>query len=287
MELVADDYFAATIPAAHVEAPGLAIFVEAVGADGHAVAVLGRSDAPMDADVRPAEIVAPPSELRASARVSTDYADYNRLRGDDYAWQTEGEFGLRLGDEGARALRSGFGVYRGRGGSVDELDEQGAAPREVGLTYGYLEGELAPTTAFAILPRGVVGLGDDGVAVGAQLLFRIGSDLGTNLLLGGEALGTVGIRGIAQLELAVFEDVPILFRTEVTNQPAGSAPSREDLAVGDAPRSLEGADVGARGIAEIGYRLTPELVVRARGSFQGRTIEHAGPGFGGGVSYTW
>ena len=39
--------------------------------------------------------------------------------------------------------------------------------------------------------------------------------------------------------------------------------------------------------AQVGYRLLPGFVVSARGSFQGRTIQHAGPGFGGGASYTW
>jgi len=31
----------------------------------------------------------------------------------------------------------------------------------------------------------------------------------------------------------------------------------------------------------------PDLVISARGSYQGRTINHAGPGFGGAVTYQW
>ena len=97
-----------------------------------------------------------------------------------------------------------------------------------------------------------------------------------------EALGGIGVRSIAQLELAAFARVPILFRTEVTNQPAGEG----DHALGEGV-ATQGTDLGARGIAEVGYELVDGLVVRGRGSFQGRTINHAGPGFGGGVGYTW
>ncbi len=281
------DYWAVDIPATEVEGPRLDWFVEAVADDGRARAVLGDATRPMVVDVRPLPVAEVPSTVLASVKIWTDYADYNRLKGNDWAWQTEGEFGLRLGDEGVRAVRSGFGVLRGEGGSVEDLDQLGLAPREVGLTYGYLEGEFAPTRFFSVLPRLVIGLGDDGVAGGGQLLFRIGHDRETNLMLGGEALGTVGVRGIAQLELAVFERFPIMFRTEVTNQPAGADPSTNDEFDPDTTHSLSGSDVGGRGIAQLGFRIVDELVVSARGSFQGRTIEHAGPGFGGGVSYTW
>lgn len=281
-------YFTVAIPGEEIELPALELFVEATDSLGRAVAVLGSSDLPTVVAVRPVYAEEAPRDFLATVKIATDYADYNRLRGNDYAWQTEGEFGLRIDDTGVRALRSGFGVYRGKGGGVDELDRQGREPREVGLTYGYLEGEFAPVHAFSLIPRVIVGLGDDGVTGGAQMLFRIGNDLETNLVLGGEVLGGVGVRGIAQLELATFERVPILLRTEVTNQPAGAGGGSGRIGPDGEPFfAQEGSDVGARGIAEVGYRLVDQLVVRVRGSFQGRTIQHAGPGFGGGVSYSW
>jgi hypothetical protein len=46
-------------------------------------------------------------------------------------------------------------------------------------------------------------------------------------------------------------------------------------------------ELGARGIAQVGYRFVPELTVAVRGSIQGRTIKHAGPGGGVAVGYTW
>jgi hypothetical protein len=96
-------------------------------------------------------------------------------------------------------------------------------------------------------------------------------------------LGSIGLRGITQLELNTFERVPIVLRTEVTNQPAGSSAS-SDPALGAAS---EQGEVGARIIAQVGYRATPALTLAIRGSYQGRTINHAGPGLGGAVSYQW
>jgi hypothetical protein len=212
----------------------------------------------------------------------SDFADYNRMRGNDHVLQTEGSFGVRLGDTGIRAVRLGFGVYRGVGGSIDDLDKRMLDPRHVGLTYGYLETEIGIVSAFSILARGSVGLLDSGISGGGQAGIRIGSDLKTNLVIGAELLGGVGARGYAQLELASFERFPILLRTEVTNQPAGTTP--EEAA---ASTSGGAGQIGGRGIVQLGYKILPELVVSVRGSFQGRTIQHAGPGFGGAVSFVW
>jgi hypothetical protein len=129
----------------------------------------------------------------------------------------------------------------------------------------------------------LVGLERDGLTGGFLGFVRLGNDLETNLLLGAEVLGTIGIRGITQLELATFPRFPILLRTEVTNQPAGS-PSGDST---PPTTSHEQGDVGGRAIAQLGYRVLPTLTLAVRGSYQGRTINHAGPGVGGGVTYTW
>jgi len=200
-------------------------------------------------------------------------------------WQTEGSVGMRFQDTGLRAARTGFGVYRGIGGSLAELDEQKLSGRRVGLTYGYLEGEFGLSYFTSIIGRMVIGLEDDGVNGGAQALLRIGNDRDTNLTIGGEVLGGIGLRGITELQLATFPRVPILFRTEVTNQPAGVGSGVTSL--GDKTVAVDQGEVGARAIAQVGYRFLPDLVIAVRGSYQGRTINHAGPGFGGAVSYQW
>jgi hypothetical protein len=232
----------------------------------------------------------PKPALRAPATVtvSTDYADWNNLKGNDVVWQTEGSVGMRFQDEGVRAARMGFGVYRGIGGSLDELDQQKLSGRRVGLTYGYLEGEFGLSHFTSIIGRLVIGLEDDGVNGGAQALLRIGNDRETNLTIGGEALGGIGLRGITELQLATFPRVPISFRTEVTNQPAGVSTGRPSASpIGTVAVAQQEGEVGARAIAQVGYRFLPDLVIAVRGSYQGRTINHAGPGFGGAVTYQW
>ena len=270
------------VPKEKLQPPEIEYFIEATSAKGDAIPVVGGPEAPKHADVLPMPKIGPPRKVGASATLLTDYADYNRLRGNDWAWQTEGIFGLRYDDVGVRALRTGFGVYRGQGGSLRDLDVDGKKGRAIGLTYGYLETEVGFHRLFSLIGRMAIGLQDSGVSGGGQLIFRIGSDLDTNLLLGGELLYGIGLRGFTQLELNTIKKVPILVRTEVTNQPAGSAKG------GVAETESAGAsEVGVRAIVQAGYRFTPELVISARVSFQGRTIDHAGPGFGGAVGYTW
>ncbi len=292
MKFAGHGYWVVQVPAQRMRAPALEMFIEATDASGKAVPVVGQANDPQRVTVEPIPTATPPLRPEATASIWTDYADYNRMKGNDRVWQTEGFVGMRFNEEGVRALRTGFGVFRGVGGSLEELDEQGKGGRKVGLTYGYLEGEYAFSSFTALVVRGVVGLRDDGIAGGAQGLIRLGSDKKTNLMLGGEVLGGIGLRGITQLELKTFDRVPILFRTEVTNQPAGSSVSEEDVRP-NTPNALpqdtstQQGEIGARAIVQVGYEVVPGLVVAGRGSYQGRTIKHAGPGFGGAVTYTW
>lgn len=277
-------FWAGLVPPAKLAPPVLEYFIEATSDRGNAVPVVGGPGIPKVVDVLPIPKIGPPRSVGASAMILTDYADYNRLLGNDWSWQTEGIFGLRYDDVGVRALRTGFGVYRGRGGSLKDLDVLNLAGRPIGLTYGYLELEVGAHRLFSILGRAAIGLQDGGVTGGGQVIFRIGSDRDTNLLLGGELLGRVGLRGFTQLELNTIKKVPILIRTEVTNQPAGTAVGSYGT---DDTVSRGANEIGVRTILQAGYRFTPEFVASLRVSFQGRTIDHAGPGFGGAVGYSW
>jgi hypothetical protein len=285
MTAAGDGYFVATIPGERIKAPALEYFIEAVKPNGKTLGVAGSAETPQKLQVVDAPQPTPPPRHDSVANISTDYANWNLKKRNDYVLQTEGFVGMRFRDIGLRAGRTGFGVYRGRGGSLEDLDEKGLEGRDVGLTYGYLEAEAGVTHFVGLIARGVIGLQRTGVAGGVQFHVRLGNDLGTNLTLGGEVLGTVGLRGITQLELATFPRFPILLRTEVTNQPAGSP--GHGRAGGGPGASSERGDIGARGIAQIGFRILPTLAVAARASYQGRTIHHAGPGAGGGVTYTW
>jgi len=292
MQPAGDGYFTVHVPAERVRPSRLEYFIEATTPSGKAVEVVATAESPYRLRIDPLPAPKPPERHDAVVSISSDYADWNNFKGNDKVWQTEGFVGMRLGDQGIRAVRTGFGVFRGVGGSLRELDQLKLDGRAVGLTYGYLEGEFGVSHFTGIIARLVVGLEDNGVSGGAQALLRLGNDRETNLQIGGEVLGSVGLRGITQLELNSFEKVPVLFRTEVTNQPAGVSRRGEQVRP-DNPSSAQDAtshdqgEVGARAIAQVGYRILPTLVVAVRGSYQGRTINHAGPGFGGAVSYQW
>ncbi len=263
-------YWAATLPADVAEGSRLEYFVEGVPKSGPPVAVVGTASTPKDTPIDARPLVGKEPGTLATLALSSEIASFNLRRANDYVFQTEGTFGWRLRDTGVRAVRSGFGVIRGKGGSLVDLDQLDRPPRDVGLTYGWIETELATSGTFSLLARPIIGLRQEGVTGGAQGFFRVGSDLATNLLIGGEVLGSVGLRGIVELQWKTIPRVPIVARSEVTNQPAG----------------VDG-DIGARVVLQVGYELVPNLAVAVRGSFQGRTINHSGPGAGAGVSYQW
>lgn len=287
MEPAGTGYHRVRIEEEAMKSPEIFYFIEAVGADGQASAVIGTAQQPRRLAVLDPAPTAILGRGPVTAAFWVDYANFNRLRSNDYLVQTEGYFGVRLGDDRIRAVRSGFGVLRGRGGTLRELDELGLQGRSVGLTYGYLEGEFAASPTLSFVGRLVLGLRRDGVGSGGQGFIRFGSDLRTNLLLGGEVLGGVGIRGITQLEWRTIPRVPVVLRTEVTNQPAGETGGAPPLVNGLPTESTGKGEVGLRAIVQAGYELTPSLTLSARASYQGRTINHAGPGFGAAVSYQW
>jgi hypothetical protein len=269
MQPVGERYWAATLPGDAVDEAGMEYFVEGVLPRGPAVPIIGTSHAPREAEVEQRPLFGKKAGTLAQFSVQSELASFNAKRQNDYLFQTEGNFGWRIQDVGIRAIRTGFGVFRGKGDELAVLDAGGAG-RDVGLTYGHIEGEFGITPIFGIVARPIIGLREGGISGGAQGYFRIGNDLKTNLMVGGEVLGSVGLRGVVQLDWRSFKRVPVLLRSEVTNQPAG----------------LDG-DVGVRAIAQGGYELVADLVVAARVSYQGRTINHAGPGAGLGVSYQW
>jgi hypothetical protein len=280
-------YYTATVPADRVKAPVLEYFIDAVRPSGAVVPVAGSPEAPLRLPIEAVPHAAGRLSHDTFVSLLTDYADYNRLRGDDRTWQTEGAFTMRFSDTGVRALRSGFGVYRGVGGSVRDLDEIGLASRPVGLTYGYVEGEFGFKPTVSLLVRAVLGLRDIGTAGGAAVAMRVGNDRSTNLVFGGEVLGGIGLRGMTELQINPAGNVPIAIRSEVTNQPAGSGANRSEDPSLRADQSVAAGDVGVRAIAQVGYRIVPQFVLAVRASYQGRTISHAGPGVGGAAEFQW
>lgn len=284
-------HYTATLSAEDTAVSEVQFFVEAERADdGEPVALLGSRSEPRVLALEDAEETAVLDAERQVA-LTTDYADFNRVRGNDWLWQTEGSFGLRFDDVGIRALRTGFGIYRGVGGGVDELDEQDRVARQVGLTYGWLETEIGFHEIVSLVARGVAGAGNAGLAGGAQALLRLGNDRRHNVMFGGEVLAGVGLRAILEVQLMATPRLPVSLRTEVTNQPVGARHT------GDAIRPVEDAEpaeiarertpVAGRVIVGAGYEIVDGFLVGARASYQARDIDHGGPGFGGIVRYRW
>jgi hypothetical protein len=294
MHAVGRGYFSGVVASEHVRAPGVEYFIEGVETSGAIMPLVGTATEPRSAVVDETSPVAIGKRPLVIGTVLTDYASFDARSRNDFVWQTEGSVGARFGDEGIRAIRSGFGVYRGRGGTLEELDKLGLPGRGVGLTYGHLEGEYAFTPLYSLVLRGILGLKESGISGGAQAFLRIGNDRRTNLLLGGEVLGGIGLRGITELQWNTIHRVPIVLRTEVTTQPAGtvrdrplSPPPNPDGTPGTPTESNGQGEIGVRAIVQVGYRLTDAFTLSGRVSYQGRTINHSGPGAGAAVSYEW
>ncbi|HVH47332.1 MAG TPA: hypothetical protein VM925_33585, partial [Labilithrix sp.] len=142
MTSVGPRYWSATLPGDVVDEPAMEYFIEGVPKVGAPIAVVGTASSPKEAQVDPRPLTGKKPGTLAQATIATEFASFNTKKANDYLFQTEGTFGFRLGDRGIRAVRSGFGVLRGKGGTLADLDVQGKEPKSVGLTYGYVEGEL-------------------------------------------------------------------------------------------------------------------------------------------------
>lgn len=264
------------IPKQRVQPPGFAYFVEAVLPSGSAIPVLGRADKPEACTVRPAPS-APARMDMSRVRAVTEYVSFDGLSGRDYYVLGEADFLLRLHRPVFEGVRVGYGHYRGKGGTVKDLDENNATPKSAAFTYGYLEAVLALHEMFAIMPRLEVGLGrpvdetstTSRVKGGAQLRLRIGKARGTNLVLAGESTPEIGQRAFVGLNLGLIEKWPLAFEVHVTDQPINTN------------------EPGVRAVFEIGYRPSDVFSLSTRASYQGRTINHAGPGLGLAATFDW
>ncbi len=264
------------IPAERVRPPSFAYFVEAVLPTGSTVPVLGSGTKPAVAVVRAAPSEPPRTDM-SRVRAVVEYVSFDGLSGRDYYVLSEGDFLLRLHRPIIEGVRVGYGHYRGKGGTLEDLDEKKLKPASAAFTYGYLEVVLALHEMFALMPRVEVGLGrpvdetntSSKVRGGAQLRLRIGRARGTNLVLAGESAPEIGQRAFVGLNLGLVEKWPLAFEVHVTDQP------------------LNTNELGVRAVFEVGYRPSDVFSLSTRASYQGRTIDHAGPGLGLAATFDW
>ena len=264
------------IPAEFVRAPGFSYFVEANLADNRTIPVLASASQPERCTVAPVAL-APTEHDLSRVRAVSEYVSFDRLSGRDYYYLFEGDFLLRLTTRVLEGVRLGYGHYRGEGGTVKDLDERHLAPHPAAFTYGYIEAVFALHELVALLPRLEVGLGrprdetstGSRVRPGGQLRVRIGRERGTALILGGESTPEIGQRAFVGLNLGLIEKIPLAFEVHVTDQPVNTN------------------ELGVRAVFEAGYRPNKVFALAARASYQGRTIDHAGPGLGIAATFGW
>ncbi len=277
MTLDGSGHARATVPASLVVPGGFSYFVEAIPSEGTPVAVLGAESAPQVVDV-----VVPPAQdprRQSRVRVSGEFVNFNQKELDDWYFLTEGDFLYRVRAGALSGVRVGYGVYRGEGGELAEIDPEDAgpelAPQPAGFTYGYTELEIELHRYFGVRPRVSVGLGQpadpasetEGLRGGFQARLRLGDETSSHLVIAGETVPELGQRAFIGLVWDLVENFPMATEVHVTDQPVNS----DELAV--------------RLVYEVSWLASESAALGARLSYQGRRIDHAG--FGGGLVATF
>ena len=149
---------------------------------------------------------------------------------------------------------------------VPDLDASRAALVAAGAvrTYaGRLEDRRYDTPA-----RGLAGQSRAGAGGGAELKLRIGSELGTNLVIGGAIISDFGALAQLKLEWNVIRSWPMSVTVVATNQPVQT-------------------DLGVRLIYQVGWRFKHWFAPIARIGYDVRNINHGGLSLGLGVVMGW
>ncbi|MFL5353175.1 hypothetical protein [Archangium sp.] len=260
-------HFRATLPAGTAEEPGIEYYVEAVEPEGATLAATGSASRPQFIELnRPPRDERIELAHRSQVRISDEYVDFNRFKGNDVYNLFEADFLYRV-NTALYAVRVGFGNYRGIG-TPKELLDSGEPGEPVGFTYGYSELELRLHPSLALLLKGSAGVTRDGLKGGFDLGLRIGSETGTSLLIRGATIANIGQRVSLALAWDAVKGWPMSGEVVVTNEPIGE-------------------DLGVRLIYTLGRSVTPWLDVSGRVSYQLRDINHSGFGLGVGTTFHW
>lgn len=264
----ATGYYRISVPR-DLLAPGeVELFVGVEDAGGRLALVAGDSNNPREVAIEPA-IGPPPPPGPDHSAVSGffEFVDFNRFRGNDYYFHAEADFMYRIGGV-LYSVRTGFGTLSGYGESVRNLDDLNLAPRQVGINFGYVEGELRFHRLVGLAARGLAGQSRSGAGGGAELKLRIGSEMGTNLIIGGAIISDFGALAQLKLEWNVFRNWPMSVTVVATNQPVQT-------------------DLGVRLIYQVGWRLRRWFAPTARIGYDVRNINHGGLSLGLGVVMGW
>ena len=306
LELVRDGdaYLRATIARELVRPPRLEWYVEVQdpSATDTPEPVLGSQAQPQTLVVEDDLTEEPIREGRSHVDAHVDYVDFDGglNKGFDQYYQAEIDFTYRFITP-VYAVRLGFGTLSGVGGPKDVID---ADPTErckdtagtgayrckrVTFSYVYSEVELRLRPNVALMLRPQAGLlttdtmeastqarcsGSDVAqcdfltGVGGRARLRLGSELGTNLVLGAGFSQGVGTLLEAAYHWLPTPVVPVQLTVQVTDQPVPE-------------------DFGVRLIGDVGLRQLSWFYPSLRLSYQARDIDHAGFSGGLAMNFDW
>ena len=270
----ASDY-RAQLPAACAQPPGFSYFVVLRGAGG---------DAPLFASAAaPHPVRVTHSEQREGELARLREHGYQRSRAMLSAELVS--FGDRAPLPGAEEVHDRYyRVEAGYGysffGTIEDIaltlvrvrGENGALPApggdglEPGIDYGRAAVTLLANDSVRLRSALLLGASQEGFEYGASGEIVFGNPRAEHLLLGAEALTTLGATGYLRLGFNASSAVPMGARVELTDFPLG-----EDAAV--------------RLLYEVGYRFTPATELTLRGGYQGRTSAVGGPSLGAALRY--
>lgn len=256
-------YWRARLPTEAVATPGLDYYVGLIDARG-AEAPLSE---PHPVDVAPVPGTdLPEKNQRSRASLWFDYANWNTNKPDDYHYNLEGEFLYRT-LKGLHSVRMGFGIYQGKGESLDD-EKLGRPAQDVGYHYGFTELEVQPWQMIGLRLKLLTGVDRNGFNTGVEGKLRIGEDNGTNLVLASGFTGGIGNRNEITLTWDRVHGWPMSGTVVVTNEPIEK-------------------DYGVRFIYSLGRSFGSWLDLSLRLSYQLRNIDHGGFGVGISDSFHW
>ena len=298
-----DAYLRATIDAAHVRAPGVQWYVEALdaGPDGDPAPVLGSQSSPNVIAIERAVVEEPIESGRSHIDAHVDYVDFDGglSKGFDQYYQAEIDFTYRFLTP-VYAVRLGFGTLGGKGGPKDVIDADMTEScldangdyrcKAVNFSYVYTEVEYRIRPNVAIMLRPQAGLLTTDVmpaggrnrcrdaenvegcefftGFGGRVRLRLGREDATNLVIGAGFTDGVGTLLEAAYHWRPAPAVPVQLSVQVTDQPVPE-------------------DFGVRLIGDVGWRELSWFYPSVRVSYQARDIDHAGFSGGLAMNFDW
>ena len=270
-------YLHGNVPAAVVAAPGIDYFVEVAAPNGTSGLALGTPAAPIGVAVKAPTVLDEISTRSAGSEVrftadSLDFGTFDHRTGDrtDHLYTATLDFTYRLHSL-IESFGVGAGVYSGTGGFRDAMwTEANPAPTS-GFHYGYADmeaGDYVDGIHVAVGGQIIAGVGKTGFGLGGEGRLRIGERDGTNVVFLGRTIDQVGYLSAIKFGTRVAQPLGLAISVGATDQP-----NQGDTAV------VLGTELELYAIRNV------SLI--ARGSWQGRSVDHGGVGGGGGVAFNW